>query len=70
MVRSIGDVGYGSVMITRLVALGRTNHEVARELFISPRTVDMHVRNILSKLNCKTRTEAASRAAELGLLTR
>ena len=32
--------------------------------------VDMHVRNILSKLNCKTRTEAASRAAELGLLTR
>ncbi len=58
------------VEVTRLVALGRTNREIARELFLSPRTVDMHVRNILSKLNCKTRTEAASRAAELGLLTR
>ena len=56
--------------VMRLVALGRTNREIARELFLSPRTVDMHVRNILSKLNCKTRTEAASRAAELGLLTR
>ena len=58
------------VEVTRLVALGRTNREIARELFLSPRTVDMHVRNILSKLNCRTRTEAASRAAELGLLTR
>ena len=56
--------------MTRLVALGRTNREIARELFLSPRTVDMHVRNILRKLSCRTRTEAASRAAELGLLTR
>jgi DNA-binding NarL/FixJ family response regulator len=30
----------------------------------------MHVHNILAKLSCRTRTEAASRAAELGLLTR
>jgi DNA-binding NarL/FixJ family response regulator len=28
----------------------------------------MHVRNILLKLSCRTRTEAAGRAAELGLL--
>ncbi|RKQ87246.1 regulatory LuxR family protein [Solirubrobacter pauli] len=54
--------------VTRLVSLGRTNREIARELFLSPRTVDMHVRNILAKLSCRTRTEAASRAAELGLL--
>lgn len=55
--------------VTRLVALGRTNREIARELFLSPRTVDMHVRNILAKLGCRTRTEAAGRAGELGLLT-
>ena len=34
----------------------------------TPRTVDMHVRNILTKLRSRTRTEAASRVAELGLL--
>ena len=35
---------------------------------LSTFAVDMHVRNILTKLRSRTRTEAASRAAELGLL--
>jgi len=35
---------------------------------LSTRTVDMHVRNILTKLRSHTRTEAAARATELGLL--
>lgn len=52
----------------RLVAEGRTNREIAAQLVLSTRTVDMHVRNILTKLRSRTRTEAASRAAELGLL--
>ena len=54
--------------VVRLVAVGRTNREIAQELFLSPRTVDMHVRNILRKLDCRSRVEAAHRAGELGLL--
>ena len=54
--------------MVRLVAVGRTNREIAQELFLSPRTVDMHVRNILRKLDCRSRVEAAHRAHELGLL--
>ncbi|MBT2492700.1 AAA family ATPase [Streptomyces sp. ISL-96] len=54
--------------VLRLVAAGLTNSEIAGGLFLSPRTVDMHVRNLLAKLGCHTRTEAARRAGELALL--
>jgi DNA-binding NarL/FixJ family response regulator len=54
--------------VLRHVSVGRTNREIAQELFLSPRTVDMHVRNILRKLDCRSRVEAAHRAGELELL--
>ena len=54
--------------VVRLLSVGRTNREIAHDLFLSPRTVDMHVRNILRKLNCRSRVEAAHRASDLGLL--
>ena len=54
--------------VVRLMAVGRRNREIASELYLSPRTVDMHVRNILGKLGCHSRTAAAARARELGLL--
>src|SRR5215211_58650 len=53
--------------VVRLLAVGRTNREIAQALFLSTRTVDMHVRNILRKLDCRSRVEAAGRAGELGL---
>ena len=52
----------------RFVATGRTNREIATELFLSPRTVDMHVRNILAKLGCRSRGAATRRAVELRLV--
>lgn len=54
--------------ILRHVSVGRTNREIAQDLFISQRTVDMHVRNLLAKLDCRSRVEASHRAGELGLL--
>jgi DNA-binding NarL/FixJ family response regulator len=48
----------------RFVAVGRTYREIARELFLSPRTVDMHACDILDKLDCRSRTEATHRADE------
>jgi DNA-binding CsgD family transcriptional regulator len=54
--------------VVRLVAEGHTNKEIAQQLVVSPRTIDMHVRNTLRKLDCRSRLEAARRAGELGLL--
>ena len=54
--------------VLRLVAAGQSNREVAAALVISPKTASVHVSNILAKLGAATRTEAAVKAHELGLL--
>ncbi len=53
--------------VLELVALGRSNPQIAAELFISPKTASVHVSNILSKLNVSSRGEAAALAHRLGL---
>ncbi|MFJ4327791.1 AAA family ATPase [Streptomyces tricolor] len=50
-----------------LVAAGRTNRQIAEELFISPKTASVHVSNILSKLGVSGRGEAAAVAHRLEL---
>ncbi|MEU2061517.1 AAA family ATPase [Streptomyces sp. NPDC013455] len=50
-----------------LVAAGRTNRQIAEELFISPKTASVHVSHILSKLGVSGRGEAAALAHRLEL---
>jgi DNA-binding CsgD family transcriptional regulator len=56
------------LQILKLIADGLTNDEIARRLFISPKTVEHHVSTILSKLNVQSRQEAANFAHEHDLL--
>jgi DNA-binding CsgD family transcriptional regulator/tetratricopeptide (TPR) repeat protein len=51
-----------------LICAGRTNAEIAGELFISAKTVDHHVSAVLTKLGAPTRNVAASQAIRLGLV--
>ncbi|MFF0272861.1 AAA family ATPase [Streptomyces sp. NPDC004330] len=55
--------------VLRLVAAGRTNRQIAEELFISPKTASVHVSNILAKLGVSGRGEAAALAHRLHLLS-
>ncbi len=54
--------------VLRLLAQGQTNQEIAQSLFLSTLTVKTHVQRIIAKLGVSDRTQAAVRAAELGLL--
>jgi two-component system, NarL family, response regulator LiaR len=53
--------------VLRLIAQGRTNQEIARQLVIAERTVGAHVSNILVKLHLANRTQAALYALREGL---
>jgi DNA-binding CsgD family transcriptional regulator/tetratricopeptide (TPR) repeat protein len=47
------------LQIARFVAQGLANKEVASQLFLSPRTIDSHLRNVFAKLGIKSRTQLA-----------
>jgi DNA-binding CsgD family transcriptional regulator/tetratricopeptide (TPR) repeat protein len=55
------------VEVLALVAAGRSNRQIAQALFISPKTVGVHISNILAKLGVAGRVEAAAIAHRLGL---
>ena len=51
----------------RLLVEGRSNRQIAEELFISAKTASVHVTNLLAKLGVHSRLEAAATARRLGL---
>ncbi|WP_344250679.1 helix-turn-helix transcriptional regulator, partial [Isoptericola hypogeus] len=69
-----GSRGYGDQLSPReqeviaLVATGMTNKEVAQVLFLSPKTVGLHLSRVMHKLGVSTRTAAAIAASEAGLI--
>jgi DNA-binding CsgD family transcriptional regulator len=64
-----GDLGLTAreLEVLRLVAEGRSNGQIAEELFISRKTASVHVSNILAKLGVTTRVQAAAVAHRRGL---
>ncbi len=55
--------------VLALLTKGETNRRIARTLFISERTASVHVSNILRKLSCRNRGEAAAAAHRLRLVS-
>src|SRR4028118_2333164 len=55
--------------VLKLVAQGKANKQIARELSIDESTIKSHVHSILSKLNVKSRTQAALHAVYVGLVS-
>jgi NarL family two-component system response regulator LiaR len=53
----------------RLIASGRTNRQIAKELMVSLSTVKTHVQRIIRKLGVSDRTQASVKAIEMGLLS-
>jgi PAS domain S-box-containing protein len=57
------------IEVLKLLSRGLTNRQIAGELYISDRTVKFHVQHVIEKLRVTDRTQAAFRAAELGLVS-
>jgi LuxR family maltose regulon positive regulatory protein len=55
--------------VLRLIAAGRSNREIADELFLSVNTVRSYSQQLYGKLDVGSRTQAVARARDLGLLT-
>lgn len=63
----VGTLTEREIEILQQVALGKTNQEIADELFLSERTVRTHITNILAKLRLSNRTQAALYALREGI---
>lgn len=57
------DLTSHELQVARVVAQGATNREAAAQLFLSPKTIDFHLRNVYRKLGIRSRTELARELA-------
>jgi NarL family two-component system response regulator LiaR len=64
----LGDLTDREREILQLLAEGKRNDDIARQLFISPQTVQTHVRNILGKLRVHSKLEAVAFAVKHGVI--
>jgi DNA-binding CsgD family transcriptional regulator len=58
------ELSDSEVAVVRFVAAGATNREVAEQLFLSPHTVNAHLRQVFSKLGIRSRVQLARLAAQ------
>ena len=65
--RGLAGLTPREVEVLRLLVEGRSNRQIAEQLFISGKTASVHVTNLLSKLGVHSRLEAAAMARRLGL---
>jgi ATP/maltotriose-dependent transcriptional regulator MalT len=66
--KSFGGLTSRQFEILQALSEGLSNKEIASRLFLSTRTVDMHVRNVFDTLNCRNRADAVKVAMDLGIL--
>ena len=66
--RLLGDLTEREREILGLLAQGKRNEDIAKQLYISPQTVQTHVRNILGKLRVHSKLEAVTFAVKHGVI--